>query len=139
MKARWADPEYRERMTAHNARISRGGAKRRRVPDGMRREQAKWFWRQAKFEATLTMKKLEKAGLLEGDDEHAKEALHTALTIMRAPVIQKDQLAAARLVLEYTKAKPAQKQEITVNKAEEWLAAVVEDAKETQQGATGGA
>lgn len=95
--------------------------------------------RTARFKATMTMKKLDAAGILDDADAQAREALHKALEVMRMPLPAKDLLAAARLVLDFTKAKPAQKQEITVNTAEEWLQAVVEDAKkaEADKGATG--
>ena len=136
LKELWQDPEWRAKQIEHLNKArekSRKGGIRYGVPDGMRRHQAKWFWRQAKFEATLTIKKLEAAGIISADEEHAKEALHTALTVMRGPQNQGTRLAAAKLVLEYTKAKPAQKQEVTINKAEEWLEAVVADAKAQAQ------
>lgn len=41
---------------------------------------------------------------------------------------QAGRLAALRTVLEYTKQKPASKQDLTVNKAEDWLAMVAADA-----------
>ena len=86
------------------------------------------------------MNKLEKAGVLIDADDMAKEALHEALSIMRMEIAQKDRLAAARLVLDFTKAKPAQKTELTVNKAEEWLAAVTADnVKEADQSDAGDA
>jgi hypothetical protein len=89
--------------------------------------QRRWFWRQARFEAALTMKKLVKAGVVSPDEVHANEALKVALSVMRGPTDQKNQLTAAALVLAYTKAKPASKSEITVSKAEEWLEAVTAD------------
>lgn len=73
------------------------------------------------------MNKLEAAGVLEDADAQAKEALKAAIAVMRGPVSPKDKLAAARLVLDFTKAKPAQKQDITVSKAEAWLEAVTKD------------
>jgi hypothetical protein len=105
----------------------------------MVRSQAKWFWRQARFEATLTMKKLDKAGVLNDADDQAREALHAALSIMRMEIAQKDRLAAARLVLDFTKAKPAQRTELTVNKAEEWLAQVTQQNEKADQGDAGDA
>lgn len=79
------------------------------------------------------MKKLEAAGVIDAADEQANEAMHVTLTVMRlADLPVKERLAAARQVLEWTKAKPAQKTELTVTKAEEWLAAVTEDNGNTE-------
>lgn len=124
---RWADPVYREKM----AQLSRERAAKRReaglpgtrweVPDGMLKKHATPLHQEAKESAARTMAKLEKAGVLDDADAQAREALQTTITIMRAPGEKKTQLAAARQVLEWTKAKPAAKQEVTINKAEEWL------------------
>ena len=72
------------------------------------------------------MSELEKAGVLDDADTQAREALETTLLIMRAPGDKKVQLSAARQVLEWTKAKPASKSDITVNKAEAWLASITD-------------
>ena len=113
---------------------------RRGLPAGMDQKTFRFFQRQARFEATMTMKKLDAAGVTVDCDEYAREALTTALEQMRLPIHPKEKLAAARLVLDFTKAKPAQKQEITVTKAEEWLEAVTADnGKGTDEGSTSGA
>lgn len=149
LRALWADPVRRaallEKRKANQLRGPRPKEwSRFGIPDGMNREQAKWFWRQSKLEATLTMNKLEEAGVIPAADETpdadaARAALHYALTVMRGPVEQKLGLQAAGLVLTYTKAKPAQKQDITINKAEEWLNAVTADngKEDTDEGAEG--
>jgi hypothetical protein len=136
VRARWQDPVLREKMLSRNAeaRAARKAAgkpintSRANIPDGMRRDQAKRFWRQARFEASLTMRKLAKAGVIdENTPAEAQEALHAALAVMRSPMDQKTTLAAARLVLDFTKAKPASKSEVTINTAEEWLSHVTRD------------
>lgn len=102
------------------------------VGTNMRKTQVKVFLRQARLEATLTMKKLDKAGVLDDADDMARAALHEALVVMRGPTTAKDKLTAARLVLDFTKAKPASKQEIQVSTAEAWLEEVTQDnAKES--------
>jgi hypothetical protein len=134
LKELWADPEWREEQLRKRAL---GQAKRKDqgpnktlpagrfgVPDGMRKPEALAKWAEAKESAKQTMAELEKAGLLDGADEQAKAALEAAVEVMRSPMDQKIKLAAARLVLDFTKSKPASKTDITVNKAEEWLAAV---------------
>jgi hypothetical protein len=125
----WADPEWRARQIEKikNSKRKKGWNTNAGVPPGMRKQQARTFWKQARFEAALTMRKLDKAGVLDDADEQAKEALKTAISVMRGPVPPKEKLAAARLVLDFTKSKPVQKQDITVSTAEAWLEAVVED------------
>jgi hypothetical protein len=127
MKEQWADPEYRARMTAKRKEeaLTRT-ATREGVPDGMRKAQAYPLNEAAKESAKQTMAELETAGVLVNDSDAAKEALQTSIEIMRKPGEKKVQLAAARQVLEWTKAKPASKSEVTVNKAEEWLKAVAD-------------
>lgn len=142
LKALWEDPVWRanllaKRQAVEDARkaagIKRGG--RVNVPTGVTNDQAKTFRRQAKFEASLTMKKLEAAGVLDDADEQAKEALKFGLTVMRDQTSnKKDALSAARMVLDFTKAKPAQKINHTVSTTEEWLAAVIEDNGQINKG-----
>lgn len=104
--------------------LRRGKPGRFGVPDGMRKKQADPLNQAALQSAKDTMAKLKQAGVIDDADAQAQEALESALTVMRKPGDKKVQLAAARLVLEYTKSKPASKVEATVNKAEEWLAAI---------------
>ena len=73
------------------------------------------------------MKKLIAAGVVSEDEVHGNKALHYALSVMKAPVDQKIGLQAARTVLEWTRPKPVSKSEVTINKAEEWLAAVTSE------------
>lgn len=127
LKRLWADPVFRAKMM-EKRRISglarRGKPGRFGVPDGMRKKEAMILNEAAAQSAKETMADLEKAGIFTDADDAAKEALTKALTVMRAPGDKRDALAAARLVLEYTKAKPASKSELTINKAEAWLAEV---------------
>jgi hypothetical protein len=103
---------------------------RKGVPDGMRREEAEQMWVIAKKKAKEDMAKLEKAGLIDPTDEHAREAMQSTLEVMRSPMNQQIRLQAARQVLEWTRAKPATKTEMTVNAAEAWLASLAEEPKE---------
>lgn len=57
----------------------------------------------------------------------ADEALEGALTVLREPGTQSMKLSAAKLILEFTKSKPVAKSEVSVNKAEEWLATLAQD------------
>lgn len=60
-------------------------------------------------------------------NEMAEEALTGALTVLRAPSTQQTKLQAAKLILEFTRSKPVAKSEVSVNKAEEWLASLAHD------------
>ena len=126
----WKDPVWRERQCA---KLSEVCGRPAGLPRGVTLATHKVFLKQARLEATLTMKKLEAAGVVDEADGQAKEALHAVLTIMRTKTLPvKETLAAARTVLEWTKAKPAQKTEMTVTKAEEWLDAVTRDNGNTE-------
>lgn len=72
--------------------------------------------------------KMEENGIIKPDDDpRAVEALAAAVEVMRTPTNQGTKLQAAKLILEYTKSKPATEAKVTVNKAEEWLASIAED------------
>jgi hypothetical protein len=75
---------------------------------------------QALADANRIFKKMKDAGLVP-EDQHAAEALHTAVLTMRACESPKDKIAAARLILDFTKAKPASKTELTVRSHEDFL------------------
>lgn len=130
LKAKWADPEFRammmEKRKAAGLRARGKPSTRIDIPNGMHRHEAEPLIQAAIESSKETMSKLKKAGVIDDLDASAEEALQTALTIMRKPGEKKMSLAAARLVLEYTRAKPASKTELTVNKAEEWLAAIAD-------------
>ena len=68
------------------------------------------------------------------EDEYALEALRTAVEIMREPGQNRDRLTAARMVLDFTKTKPAAKSEITVGKAEAYLESLLVVDKEDADG-----
>lgn len=135
MKELWADPEWREALLKKRAAaIAEDKAANPRkhtrygVPDGMRKADAEKLWDVAREKAKETMSELEKSGVLVDVDAAGQEALEAALGVMRSPMKQETCLAAARLVLDFCKAKPAQKTDLTITKAEEWLAGVMADA-----------
>lgn len=128
LKELWADPVWAE---AQRAKQRAAAAKRKglpgsrlNVPDGMRKEEALASWANAEERAKETMTALIKNGVVDGEDERATEALLFNLTTMRANHDIRARLAAASKVLEYTKSKPVAKSEVTLNKAEDWLAQV---------------
>jgi hypothetical protein len=118
MRKRWADPEYRAKQiegrqrtvldrVRHPDKYSRAG-----IPNGMRKAEAQALWDEASNLADAAMQRLEEQGVAERvvvpdtDDAIAKACLHEAFTMALGPGNVRQRLAAARLVLTYTKPKP---------------------------------
>lgn len=89
----------------------------------------------AQFEARLAeqttvvkriMKKMADNGQLP-DDPRAVEALEQSMIVLRTQEDAKTKLLAARLVLDFTKAKPTSKQEVTIKTAEDYLDELADD------------
>lgn len=142
-KALWADPAHRAKMLeackrGAAKRVAAGQKARLGVPDGMRKEKADKLREEAERAARDTMTELKKVGALdEGSDPRAEEALEAALVVMRSPGDKREKLAAARLILDFTRAKPASKSVVTVNAAEQWLAAIATETDDDEQSRTG--
>ena len=82
----------------------------------------------AKAEAKEMVKVMEKKGFVVPKEEFAREAIEAAVETMRMEAINpKDKLAAARLVLDFTMSKPAAQSEVTVKKAEDFLADIAKE------------
>lgn len=86
---------------------------------------------QAKKDAERIVAKMAKENNI--DDEYALEALRTAVEIMREPAQNRDRLTAARMVLDFTKTKPAAKSEVTIGKAEAFLESLLDSDHEEEQ------
>jgi hypothetical protein len=144
-RKRKAYPNPSPRMIEHNKKINAqmkaikelsGGLinpYRKGVFDGYTKATAEIAWKKAREEAKVIMKHLKENGMVDtpatGDKyaEFAEEALEAAITIVRTPMNEQQRLAAARLVLDFTKSKPVAKNEVTVRTAEDWLQNVLED------------
>ncbi len=109
---------------------------RRGVPDGWggRADECAAL-RQAAFEDAKEIVSIMIEQGIVSEDAAANEALQFAVSAVRGKSMDeknrplfgpRERLAAARLVLDFTKAKPAQKSEIALTKAEDFLAALVE-------------
>jgi len=82
----------------------------------------------AKDEAKRMVRIMEKKGFEIPESEFAREAIEAAVETMRMESVSpKDKLTAARLVLDFTKAKPAAQTELTVKRAEDFLADIAKD------------
>jgi hypothetical protein len=75
------------------------------------------------------IEKLKKAGILTENDM-AEEALKEALIAMRGAGNAQTKLAAAKLILDFTKSKPVAKSDVTVRGAEAWLEELTKDTSE---------
>lgn len=149
-----ADPELGKRAAAHlidivkttPARVSRLS-----IPNGMTRAEADEAWAKAQAQAEEIFRRMVDQGIIadvnpedfervtikrEGvedvvilvpktDDAKAAAAIKEACVIALGPTAQQTKLAALRTVLEWTKAKPTTKVEVT--KAEDLLAAAFKD------------
>lgn len=118
----------REQVIRLNAE---GRCNRTGMPNGWsrRRPELEAVRARAAVEAKEIMKTMLETGIISKDDLLGNEALEFAITTVRAvseagqpAVTTRDRLAAAKMVLEYTKSKPASKIEATVAKAEDFLA-----------------
>jgi hypothetical protein len=108
MQKRWADPAYRAKQAEGRKRLALDRARhperysRAGVPNGMRKAEAQVLWDRAATLADAAMGRLEDDGVVERvvvpdtDDAIAKGCLREA-----------HRLAAARLVLTYTKPRPS--------------------------------
>lgn len=95
------------------------------VPDGYRREQIEPIRAREKQEAKRIVEIMSKEYSIE--DEYAKAALETAVEVMRVPGDNRERVAAARLVLDFTKSRPVSKNELAISKAEDFLAGLLEE------------
>jgi hypothetical protein len=89
----------------------------------------------AKEEAKGIVKYMEETkGFVVPKAEFAREAIVAAVETMRMEAISaKDKLAAARLVLDFTLAKPASQAEVTVKRAEDFLADIAVEMEQSKQ------
>jgi hypothetical protein len=118
--------EWRQRAYT-NANGKGGPGRRPGSKDGYTQTELKKQRAKAKAEAIEIVKNMEKKFDIP-KDEFGREALTTAVEIMRIDAINaKDKLAAARTVLEWTMAKPAAQNEVTVKRAEDFLADIANE------------
>lgn len=89
---------------------------------GVRRKKFGYIMGWVKRRVKKDMENIEKAN--PDLDDVAKEALEGALTVLRGPQSQALKLQAAKLLLDFTKAKPVSKSEVSVQNAEAWLASL---------------
>lgn len=125
-------PEGRALRKQWSNKPKKNAGRPRGTPDGYTAEMIKPIRKQAKADAERIVAIMAKENDI--DDEYAVEALKTAVEIMREPAQNRDRLTAARMVLDFTKTKPAAKSEVTIGKAEAFLESLLGDEEEEQDG-----
>lgn len=116
-------PEGRELRRQWSLKKRKNAGRPKGTPDGLRKEQADAMRADIKKEAVKVVEIMsEKFGV---EDEYAKEALGTAVEVMRMQGETRERLSAARLILDFTKQKPVAKSEVAVAKAEDFLASLL--------------
>ena len=107
----------------------------RGVPDGYSKKQIEPIRAKVKTEAKKVVEIMAKEYDIE--DQYAQDALRTAVEVMQVPGETRERLAAARLILDFCKSKPASKQEVTIGKAEEFLASLLDEDENGSEATTG--
>ena len=124
-------PEGRELRRQWSTKPRKNGGRPKGVPDGYRKADIDPIRAEAKRKADKAVKIMAKEHNIE--DDYAQEALRTAVEVMQVPGETRERLAAARLVLDFTKSRPASKSEVTIGKAEEFLASLLTDEDDEEQ------
>jgi hypothetical protein len=124
-------PEGRALRKQWSTKPKKNAGRPRGTPDGYTAEMIKPIRKQAKADAERIVAIMAKEHDI--DDEYAVEALKTAVEIMREPAQNRDRLTAARMVLDFTKTKPAAKSEVTIGKAEAFLESLLDSDEEEEQ------
>lgn len=113
----------------------KNGGRPQGTPDGYTLEMITPIRKQAKADAERIVAIMAKENDI--DDVYAIEALKAAVEIMREPGQNRDRLTAARMVLDFTKTKPAAKSEVTIGKAEAFLESLLVVTPEDEQAEDG--
>jgi hypothetical protein len=143
-KERWATPEHRAKMAAagsvpvnaedHREAKLRSGDNptkysRLGIPSGMNRTTAEAAWAEAAKQADAALRGIEAQGVLGADDDAlAKAVLHALAVLALGPTKDKRTKARAlRVLLDYTKARPAERRAITKanSPTDEWMQSVL--------------
>jgi hypothetical protein len=131
-------PEGRALRKQWSTKPRKNAGRPKGVPDGHTAETIKPIREQAKKDAKKVVEIMSEKFNIE--DEYQKEALKTAVEVMRVDGQSRERLAAARLVLDFTKSKPASKSDVSIHKAEDFLASLlVEDEPTDEQAIEGSA
>ena len=124
-------PEGRALRKEWSTKKRKNAGRPQGVPDGHTAETIAPVRAQAKKDAEKEVKIMTEKYNIE--DEYQKEALKTAVEVMRIDGQTRERLAAARLVLDFTKSKPASKSDVSISRAEDFLASLLTDEESTDE------
>lgn len=129
-------PEGRELRRQWSTKPRKNAGRPKGVPDGFTKSEIEPIRINAKKEAKKVVNIM--AEKYDIEDDYSREALETAVEVMRVPGETRERLAAARLILDFTKSKPVSKSEVAVAKAEDFLASLLsedeDDGPEIKEG-----
>jgi hypothetical protein len=121
-------PEGRAQLAEWRANGAKKAGKPQGATHGYTRHTRNKMIAKAEAEAKVQVDRMIEEGKLDAEDPLAREAMDAIATLMRRTDINpKDKLAAARTILEWTKAKPASDTNLNVRKAEDFLAEIAGD------------
>lgn len=132
----WKDPEWREKQLALLRGKIPGRGRPVGVPDGNRLKWLEPLREKAKEESKVIVEKLKAMEVFKPDNDVAEEAFKTLIETIRTPNSIKDKIAASAKLLEFTQKKPASASEVTLNKAEAFLEAVLKETS-SEEGTSG--
>lgn len=117
-----------KKCEARNA-ASRGSGIGRKVghAHGYRESSLPAMRSRAKKAARKVVKFMKDNKLFVADNDVADEAVQATIEILRGPTATADKLKAAKTLLEYTQRKPVAETEVTLNRAEAFLEAVLKE------------
>lgn len=118
-------PEGRALRKQWSTKPRKNAGRPKGVPDGYRADTIAPLRVKAKQDAKKVVEIMTDKYNIE--DEYQKEALSTAVEVMRLVGETRERLAAARLVLDFTKSKPASKSDVSISKAEDFLASLLSE------------
>lgn len=132
LKQLWADPEWRAKKLEQMKSV-KGRGRPHGVPDGYRKNTIAPIRERIREENQLIIRHMMATKQFTPDNDVSEAAFSTLLEAIRVPGALKDRISAAKALLEFTQRKPAAYSEVTLNKAETFLEAVLQEA----QGAEG--
>jgi hypothetical protein len=114
----------KEQLAKWGRENGKKGGRPRGVPDGYSKETIK----PARAQAKLDSQKVVELMSDKLETEFEREALSTAVEIMRTDGGNRERLQAARLILDFTRSKPATKSDVSISRAEDFLTSLLEES-----------
>lgn len=116
----------KEQLAKWGRENGKKGGRPRGVPDGYNKETIKPARAQAKLDSQKVVKIMSDKFKIE--EQFEQEALGCAVEIMRTDGGNRERLQAARLILDFTRSKPATKSDVSISRAEDFLTSLLEES-----------